>query len=289
MCLIAWNWQPKSNMPLLLVGNRDEFYARPARSLQWWSGSQILAGKDLQAGGTWLGVTRTGRLAALTNYRDIGSASHPHAERCAAPSRGELVTDFLSGALDSRAFLKRLASRAVNYNPFNLLVFDGEHLLGLQSRHAQIIEMQPGMGAVSNADFHSPWPKLVRLRDQLQTHVNHSSFNHSHVNHSSVAPGTGDDVATEALLTMLTNVAVAPDHALPHTGLPLERERALSAAFITSPGYGTRASSVVRIGQTQASFTECSFGPHGALGSEHHRFALRAGTTLQSDDHDNPR
>jgi uncharacterized protein with NRDE domain len=295
MCLIAWNWQPKNATPLLLLGNRDEFHARPARALQWWSGGHILAGKDLQAGGTWLGVSRTGRLAALTNYRDFTSASNPHAQRADAPSRGELVTEFLNGKLDSRAFLQRLAGRAAHYNPFNLLVFDGGQLLGLQSRHAQIVEMQPGVGAVSNADFHSPWPKLVRLRDELEIHVNRRSA-------TSCAgedlDGDGEvegeverdgEVEADALLALLKNEAIAPDHALPHTGLPLVRERALSAAFITSPDYGTRASSVVRIGQTQASFTERSFAAHGKLGTQVHRFALHAGTTVQNADHDNAR
>ena len=302
MCLIAWNWQPDSNTPLLLVGNRDEFYARPAEALRWWNGNHVLAGKDLQAGGTWLGVTRSGRLAALTNYRDIAgagnpssanpSASYPQARNLqasnlqadgAAPSRGELVADFLKDTLDSRAFLQRLSHRAAQYNPFNLLVFDGKNLLGLQSRttqiQTQIIEMQPGVGAVSNADFHSPWPKLVRLRDQLCAHVNRRSAGSS----------TVEAQDRETLLTMLRNDAIAPDDALPRTGLPLARERALSAAFITSPDYGTRASSVVHIGQTEASFTECRFGPDGALGTQNHRFALRAGLRVQNNDHDDSR
>lgn len=278
MCLIAWNWQPSSATPLLLVANRDEFYARPARALQWWDGGHILAGKDLQAGGTWLGLARTGRLAALTNHRDFsgaGKASHLPAELPAelpadAPSRGELVTEFLNSDLPALEFLQRLASRAKHYNAFNLLVFDGKQLMGLQSRGAQIVAMQPGIGAVSNADFHSPWPKLRWLRDELENHV------------CSRTDSISDSIAaadTDALFSILKNDAIAPDDALPQTGLPLARERALSAAFIISPDYGTRASSVVRIGRTQSEFVERSFDAQGELGTQRHSLLIDPGAT----------
>ncbi|PIY30278.1 MAG: hypothetical protein COZ09_00550, partial [Comamonadaceae bacterium CG_4_10_14_3_um_filter_60_42] len=154
MCLIAWNWQPASRHPLLLIANRDEYYARPTLPLHWWHDAPILAGRDLQAGGTWLGISRTGRLAALTNHRD------PASVRVDAPSRGALVSAFLQTELSASDYLTELASRAADYNPFNLLVFDGTRLMGLESRHAKVITMQPGIGAVSNADFLTPWPKL---------------------------------------------------------------------------------------------------------------------------------
>ena len=280
MCLIAWNWQPSSSTPLLLVGNRDEFYARPAQPLQWWDGGQILAGKDLRAGGTWLGVTRTGRLAALTNYRNataVGKASQlpadaPSEAPSEAPSRGELVTEFLQSDQSASVFLQRLASRAQRYNAFNLLVFDGIQLLGLQSRQAEIVVMQPGIGALSNADFHSPWPKLVWLQDALKNHINTQPTH---------AGGHDADRSfdAEALFSILKNDATAPDDALPQTGLPLARERALSAAFIVSPDYGTRASSVVRIGSTQAEFVERSYDAQKDLGTQRHRFVLGAGAS----------
>ena len=276
MCLIAWNWQPASATPLLLVANRDEFYARPAQALQWWDSGQILAGKDLQAGGTWMGLTRTGRLAALTNYRDFSSAANPRTLRTDVPSRGELVTEFLNSDLSASEFLQRLAGRAERYNPFNLLVFDGGQLVGLQSRGAQVVVMQPGIGAVSNADFHSPWPKLTWLKDALQTHVKSNRTSHD----------TDDGVDAEALLSILKNDAIAPDDALPQTGLPLARERALSAAFIISPDYGTRASSVVRIGRTQAEFVERSFDAQGDLGTQRHSFLLGTGARTPRAVHD---
>ena len=280
MCLIAWNWQPESSTPLLLVGNRDEFYARPAQPLQWWDGDHILAGKDLRAGGTWLGVTRTGRLAALTNYRDVTTAGYasqlpghvPAEARSEVPSRGELVTEFLQSDQSASVFLQRLASRTKYYNAFNLLVFDGSRLLGLQSRQAEIVVMQPGIGAVSNADFHSPWPKLAWLQNALKNHINACANDFDDRD----ADSSADE---EALFSLLKNDAIAPDHALPQTGLPLARERALSAAFIVSPDYGTRASSVVRFGQTQLSFTERSFVAQGELGTQRHSFLLGAAAT----------
>ncbi|HPW82765.1 MAG TPA: NRDE family protein, partial [Rhodoferax sp.] len=123
MCLIAWSWQPASATPLLLLSNRDEFYHRPALPLHWWEpapgGVEILAGRDLQAGGTWLGVSRSGRLAAITNYRT------PVPARDNTPSRGELVAGFLQGSQSAMEYLQALSDRAQDYNPFNLLVFDG--------------------------------------------------------------------------------------------------------------------------------------------------------------------
>jgi uncharacterized protein with NRDE domain len=250
MCLIAWNWQPASETPLLLLANRDEFYARPAAQLHWWPGNRILAGRDLQGGGTWLGMSRTGRLAALTNYRS------PEPLRADSPSRGELVAEFLNHDECAGSFLEQLARRAQDYNPFNLLVFDGKSLLGLQSRGARLIEMEHGVGAVSNADFHTPWPKLSRLQDRLQLQLDQDALN------------------SEVLLTLLHDRNVAHASTLPHTGISLELERLLSATFITSLGYGTRACSVARIHKTHAEFTEQSYDFNGLVGQQHEQFAF---------------
>jgi uncharacterized protein with NRDE domain len=251
MCLIAWNWQPHSATPLLLLSNRDEFYARSADPLQWWSesgaGTDVLAGKDLQAGGTWLGVSRSGRLAAITNYRTIDPA------RTDTPSRGELVAQFLSSQASADAFLSPLAERCGDYNPFNLLVFDGQQLMGLESHSARVLHLPPGIGAVSNASFNTPWPKLTRLAKNLG---------------SQVAQGHID---TAFLLPLLQDRSVASDQDLPQTGVPLPLERMLSATFVTSPEYGTRACSVVAIHTTHIDFTEQRFGVHGLLGTNDQR------------------
>ncbi len=235
MCLIAWHWRPDHPEQLLLIANRDEFRARPAQALGWWDKGDVLAGRDLQAGGTWLGVHRSGRLAALTNFR---SATPPRAD---APSRGELVAAFLRSGLSAAQFLASIGDRLGGYNPFNLLVFDGQQLLGLESRHRRIVPMVPGVGAVSNADFHTPWPKLVRWRDAL-THLSQAN-----------------QVSDSNVLPLLQDTAVAPDAQLPNTGVGKEFERALSAPFVTLPHYGTRASSVVRLGHGQGSFMELGY------------------------------
>lgn len=245
MCLIAWNWQPGSTTPLLLIGNRDEFYARPTAPLQHWADAPILAGRDLQAGGTWLGVAPgpTGmRLAALTNYR---SAMPPRSD---APSRGDLVADFLRSPQSAEAYLQSLQAHASAYNPFNLLVYDGQALLGLESRGARIVTMEPGLGAVSNANFHTPWPKLCQLSQGLA---------------DCVARGETED---KHLWPLLESRTLAKDEELPHTGITLDLERALSAVFIATKGYGTRACSVVRVGTGNVQFAEQCFGAHGALG-----------------------
>lgn len=243
MCLIAWNWQPQSKTPLLLIANRDEFYARPTAALAWWDNAGILAGRDLQAGGTWLGVSRSGRLAALTNHRD------PANMRLDAPSRGELVSGFLQSDTHARDYLDALAAKAANYNPFNLLVFDGQSLMGLESRHARVSTLQPGLGAVSNADFLTPWPKLTLLKNSLQALLAQA--------HPSDAQ----------LLDLLHHQGVAADADLPATGITLALERVLSSAFIATPDYGTRACSVVRLEAGHIRFLEQRFDAHGGIGT----------------------
>lgn len=251
MCLIAWNWQPDSDTPLLLLANRDEFYARATLPLHWWHGDTVLAGRDLQGGGTWLGISRSGRLAALTNHRV------PAPPRTDTPSRGELVANFLQGDADAAQYLQQLAARAGDYNPFNLLVFDGRQLLGLESRTASVVTMQAGVGAVSNADFQTPWPKLALLKQRLQAQEN---------------PQVND---TARLLALLQDRSVAPDALLPHTGVPIALERALSATFVVTPQYGTRACSVVRIHQTHAEFTEQRHNASGVIATMHENFRPR--------------
>ncbi|MES2585028.1 MAG: NRDE family protein [Pseudomonadota bacterium] len=255
MCLIAWNWQPDSATPLLLLANRDEFYARAALPLHWWEpaadGTQILAGKDLQGGGTWLGLSRTGRLAALTNFR----CAEP--QRTNTPSRGELVAGFLHSDLAADAYLHQLALHCGDYNPFNLLVFDGQQLMGLESRGAKVLHHAPGLGAVSNADFQTPWPKLVQLQSGLAVHA-----------------GASDMADLRQFLPLLQDRSQAPDSALPHTGVPLALERVLSAVFIATTGYGTRACSVVALHQDHAEFIEQSFGPQGLISETRQQFLL---------------
>jgi len=246
MCLIAWNWQPDSDQPLLLIANRDEYYARPTLPLHHWADAPISAGKDLQAGGTWLGLAPGGRMAALTNVRDMRN------QRADAPSRGALVSNFLSGQGSAQHYLQSIATSAAHYNAFNLLVYDGQALLGFESQGAHIVTMQPGIAAVSNAGFDSPWPKLVALKSGLQDWLAQQAVPY--------APGS------EALFALLAQDQPATDAQLPDTGIPLERERALSPAFIRSNDYGTRASSLVMLRRNSARFVERSFDAQGPTG-----------------------
>lgn len=252
MCLIAWNWQPDSPTPLLLIGNRDEFYARPAQTMHWWQGNTVLAGRDLQAGGTWLGLNRAGHLAVLTNFRS------PEPQRQDAPSRGELVAGFLAGHTPAQDYLHALALKAHHYNPFNLLLFDGSTLLGLESRSARVLHIAPGISGVSNADFDTPWPKLQRWKQGLHT----------------LAARDAAALADDDFLRLMQDRIVALDADLPATGIALARERALSSPFIAVPDYGTRACSVVRLERQRARVSEYRFDEGGATGQAQFEFAF---------------
>lgn len=252
MCLITLSWQPVSNTPLIVAANRDEFYARPAMGLHRWPELPILAGKDLQAGGTWLGVaqapgTQQVRLAALTNHRNVGSPKPD------APTRGDITTGFLKGSMSAAEYLDMLSTTATSYNPFNLMLFDGQELLGFESRRLRTLTLPVGISSVSNADFNTPWPKLVRLQDSFERIL---------------ARQQGDEVGLleKELFSLLANDAIAPDAELPQTGIALARERALSAAFIRTPDYGTRACSVIRVGSQATDFVERSFDANGLTG-----------------------
>jgi uncharacterized protein with NRDE domain len=228
MCLIVFCWQPGSATPLVVAANRDEYYARAAAPLAWWPGDRVLAGRDLRAGGSWMGVSRDGRFAALTNYRD------PSRHRADAPSRGALVTDFLAGDGSGGEQIARLRDARIPYNDYNLLLYDGRQLLGYESRGDRTVRFGRGVHGVSNAAFDTPWPKVEALKAGL-------------------AGALDED---ESLLGLLRDERMAPDGQLPHTGVPLELERGLSAAFIRLPGYGTHSSSVVRIGLGGITFSE---------------------------------
>ena len=250
MCIITLNWQPTGPQPLLLAANRDEFYARPASKLRHWPEQRILAGQDLRAGGTWLGLGTCPdsgqiRLAALTNYRDV--ASH----KIDAASRGHITTSFLNSSVSAKSYLDTLITASCVYNPFNLILFDGQVLMGFESRHARVFVLPTGITSVSNADFNTPWPKLEHL---------HRSFEQT------LAADTDEALVQDRIFKLLSDSRMAPDDALPQTGLSIERERVLSAAFIRTPDYGTRASSVISIKDRFAKFTERSFDANGFKG-----------------------
>ena len=251
MCLLAFQWQPAAPAPLTIAANRDEFYDRPTTALHAWADGHTVAGQDVQGGGTWMGVHRpSGRLAALTNVRN------PAAMRADAPTRGGIVADFLTSTLSAEDFAQQLAERSDAFNAFNLLLFDGQQLVAFESRQRRHFQPAPGVWAVSNADFHTPWPKLVRLREGVADAL--------HTHQAADAPYISPALEA-ALWPLLADTRVAADAELPATGISLALERTLSAAFICTPHYGTRASTLVHHARHQVQIIERSFGPGGVL------------------------
>lgn len=227
MCLIVFAWQVVPGMPLLAAANRDEFYARPAAPADWWSDQpQVYAGRDLQGGGTWMGITRHGRFAAITNVRA------PDDIRADAPSRGKLVADYLSGQSSPEQYVEQVAELAHRFNGFNLLVGNAEKMLWFSNAGKEDARnckpLAPGIYGLSNGLLDSPWPKVVRSKAQFG---------------SLLCQGAPE----EAYFDMLSDTTRATDCRLPRTGVSIEWERVLSSVCIESPEYGTRASTVVRI------------------------------------------
>ena len=223
MCLILLAYRAHPDYELLVAANRDEFHDRPTAPLAFWEDSpHVLAGRDLKEGGTWMGITRAGRFAALTNYRD------PRSVQPNAPSRGHLVSDYLQGDEPAHGYLDRLAPRAAVYNGFNLLLGDETGLYYYSNRVLGIQALPPGVYGLSNHLLDTPWPKLQRGQSALRRALDH-----------------GSELTPDALLRLLVDRTPAPDAELPDTGVPLEWERWLSPIFIEAPGYGTRSSTVL--------------------------------------------
>jgi len=238
MCLIVFAWRPGHALPLIVAANRDEFYARPTQALTAWDDAPgVHAGRDLEAGGTWLGVGPQGRFAALTNIRDPGQPLGPR-------SRGELVAGYLQGELGVEAYLDQVASRSKQYSGFNLLVGDERQLGYLHAREAAPRLLEPGVYGLSNAGLDTPWPKLVKARRGLERLL--------------------DSAEPQQLLTLLADAEPASDGELPETGVGLATEKLLSSVFIASQNYGTRASTVLIVDdQGIRRLIERSFGPFG--------------------------
>lgn len=226
MCLLVVAWLSHPRYRLVIAGNRDEFHDRPAAALGWWNDTPgILAGRDLRAGGTWLGLSRSGRVGCLTNFRD--AVSMPPA---AAPSRGALVTNYLSSAADPASHIEQLLVDASRYAGFNLLLGDrgGLHYFsnvgGGESR-----VLAPGIYGLSNHRLDEPWPKLVRTRERVASVL------------------AGDEPTAEALFEVLGDDSQDDRGVRPGSDLPEELEHALTAPFVRHPLYGTRSSTVVLV------------------------------------------
>ena len=254
MCLAVVAIDAHPRYALVVAANRDEFHARPTAPAHWWqdhASHDLLAGRDLQAGGTWLGVTRRGRWAFVTNVREPGRRD------VAAPSRGRLVVRVLDDPHDATTALADVLTD-VRYNGYNLIAGDVARATWVSNRSSESRTLAPGVHGVSNAQLDTPWPKLERVKAGVAAWAR--------ADHHDIAP----------LFELLVDRVATPDPALPKTGVPLEWERLLSSPFIVSPGYGTRSSTVLAVARDGAAiFHERSFDASGhPTGDVVDRFAI---------------
>ncbi len=253
MCLILFAYRAHAAYRLVVAANRDEWLRRPTAPAAFWDDAPgLFAGRDLEQRGTWLGVTTTGRFAAITNFRDPGR------QRPGAPSRGRLVSDFLRSDAAPVAYLQRVRSEAAAYNGFSLLVGDGAGLCYFSNREHEIRGLAPGIYGLSNGLLDAPWPKVrlgkARLARQLD-----------------------DGVDADALLALLDDRRAAPDAELPQTGVGLDWERQLSPLRVLADGFGTRSSTALLVGTDgEVAVAERSFDDGGRPSATvRERFAIR--------------
>lgn len=239
MCTILFAYQMHADYPLILIANRDEYYGRPTRAAGFWEAHKdIYAGRDLVGGGTWMGVTKSGRFSAVTNYRD------PNAPQ-GTWSRGHLVTDFLKSEQSAKEYLVEVERHKDEYSGFNLLVgeiCEKRELFYYSNRTEDIRELSAGIYGLSNHLLDTPWPKVVKGKDRFTKLLQ------------------SNQTSRESFFNILLDESLAQDEDLPSTGISYEAEKALSAIFIKTPDYGTRCSTVLRFDNNlKWSFTERVF------------------------------
>lgn len=234
MCLIFLSVNEHPRYKLILAGNRDEFHQRRTAPASFWPDvPHVLAGRDLEANGTWLGISRKGRISLLTNFRDPANINP------SAPSRGHLVSDYLMREVEGEIYLREVMQRGREYNGFNLLVGTPDRLWYYSNYAEGIHAMTDGLHGLSNHLLNTPWPKVERGKQLLSPLLRKET------------------VLPEELLDLLYDEEQAPDDALPDTGVGIERERVLSSMFIKSPNYGSRCSTVILVDrQNQVHFAE---------------------------------
>lgn len=237
MCLILFAYKVHPKYKLIVAANRDEFYKRPTAPIHYWEDNPaILAGRDLEKMGTWMGVTSAGRFAALTNYRN------PKEVTTGKQSRGELVEDALNFEGDMKKYMQGLVSRNQQYQGYNLLAGDTKELYYYSNIGQQLQKLEPGIYGVSNHLLNTEWPKVKSGKDGLSQIIHGESEN-----------------LVEKLMILLQNTDPAPDEQLPTTGVSLEWERMLSPLFIESDHYGTRSSTVLLMSEEDLEYVERVF------------------------------
>ena len=243
MCLILFAWKVHPHYQLVLAANRDEFYERSTRQALWWpEDTRLLAGKDLVGGGSWMGINRKGEWAALTNYREVNNIRND------APTRGFLVTDFLSTEVGPKSYVNLVDHKANLYNGFNLLIGDQNEIWHYSNRGDRPTKIAKGVYGLSNHLLNTPWPKVKKGMAGLSRWL--ETKQHS----------------VDSLFEMLQDKEMALDKELPNTGVSMEWERKLSAMFIKSKEYGTRVSTILTISYDQiVHFEERPYVPEGQI------------------------
>ncbi|MFZ3577221.1 NRDE family protein [Virgibacillus sp. DJP39] len=254
MCLINFQLNNHPKYKLIVAANRDEFYNRPTATAQFWKDNpKILAGRDLLQMGTWLGITKQGRFAALTNFRD------PAEKTTGKVSRGDIVKSYLEEDDTPVDFLEKLKRNKDKYAGFNVLVGNFEKLFYYSNNQNEIMEIKAGTHGLSNHFLNTPWPKVEKGKKMLREYVNGQN-----------------EVQPEKLFNIISDTETASDDRLPQTGIDLELERKLSSQFITSPNYGTRSSTVLLVDQdNQVTFVERTY--EGGKFLKDSRFEFRVG------------
>jgi uncharacterized protein with NRDE domain len=250
MCLIVFSYKNHPIYDLILAANRDEQYRRPARPAQFWKENpDVLAGKDLSAGGTWMGINRSGGFAALTNYRD------PSINKVNPPSRGRIVLDYLAQQTEPARFLEELDKEASKYMGFNLLAGTSTQMFHYSNQEAKINPIEPGVHGLSNHLLDTPWPKVVQAKTGLLSIIKQ------------------DKVSADSLFDLLQNDQPASQEKLPNTGIPKELEKSLSSIFIETEKYGTRSTTVLLIDKNgRVTFEERRYKPHTTEVAETNQF-----------------
>lgn len=244
MCIIAFQYQDHPKYKLIVAANRDEFYQRPTAPAHFWQEEpHILAGRDLQQGGTWLGVNKTGRFVAITNYRD------PKLAEYGEYSRGNIATDFLKSTRTSQEFIEELTNNKDKYGPFNIIAFDGQSFLHYNNYLNETTVVEAGVHCLCNATLDTPWPKVTTLTQNFTNLMKYQNFE------------------LERLFQLLLDRTIAQDEQLPSTGVSLSLERELSSIFVKRDDYGTRCSTVVLIDDKEIQFVERTFN-NGTFSNE---------------------
>jgi len=237
MCLLLLSYKTNPNYKLIVAANRDEFYDRPALLLHNWKNHpELFAGKDLKGNGTWLGITKKGKIAAITNYRDMSKIKDN------APTRGKLITDFLLDEMPAEQYTNLLLKTADIYNGYNLIYGNSDNLYYFSNISKEPVKLSKGIYGVSNHLLDSPWPKVVKSKKIFSELINEPS------------------PSKDKLFDLLQDEEIYPDESLPETGLGIELERMVSPIFTVTEKYGTRSSSVIFIDYNDnVEFTEKSF------------------------------